>query len=66
MSKVNTSGGGIGLGTLLLVVFVTLKLTGHIDWSWWWVTSPIWLPIALAAIVVGIIVLIAAFVRSFD
>lgn len=27
---------------LLGLVFVTLKLTGHIDWSWWWVTLPFW------------------------
>ncbi len=27
---------------LLGVVFVTLKLTGYIGWSWWWVTVPFW------------------------
>ena len=27
---------------ILTVVFITLKLCGVIDWSWWWVTSPMW------------------------
>ncbi len=50
--------GGISLGTILFVVFLILKLTEKIDWSWWWVTSPIWIPVALTfamAIIVGII-----------
>lgn len=38
----------IGIGTLLGIVFVTLKLTHYIDWSWWWVLSPMWLPISIA------------------
>lgn len=37
-----TSSGGIGFFGLLAIVFITLKLTGFIDWSWWWVTAPIW------------------------
>lgn len=36
------SGGGIGFFGLLAIVFITLKLTGHITWSWWWVLAPIW------------------------
>jgi hypothetical protein len=28
---------------LLLVLFIALKLTGHINWSWWWVMSPLWI-----------------------
>lgn len=31
-------------GTLLFIVFLILKLTHVIDWSWWWVTSPLWIP----------------------
>lgn len=34
----------LGLGELLLVAFVVLKLCGVIDWSWWWVLSPAWIP----------------------
>ena len=38
----NSSDSGIGVLGLLGVVFVTLKLTGIISWSWWWVTAPFW------------------------
>ena len=30
---------------LLWVMFVGLKLTNHIDWSWWWVLAPLWVPL---------------------
>lgn len=45
------------LPTLLLVLFIGLKLGGVIDWSWWWVLSPFWIPlcIALLAFVVFLI-----------
>ena len=33
--------------TILFVIFLVLKLTGNIDWSWWWVTSPLWIPLVL-------------------
>lgn len=36
----NGSSGGIGFVGLLQIVFITLKLTDFIDWSWWWVLSP--------------------------
>lgn len=42
---------------LLGVVFVTLKLLGIINWSWWWVTAPFWAPIAIvvAIFLVGLV-----------
>ena len=43
-----SSSSGIGLTGVLFVVFLVLKLTGNIEWSWWWVTSPLWIPVALA------------------
>ena len=36
--------------SVLLLIFVTLKLTGAIDWSWWWVLSPFWIPLVIALI----------------
>lgn len=42
---------GISLSTLLTIVFVILKLTGTIDWSWWWVFSPMWITWSLILIV---------------
>lgn len=46
-SKVIVNTGGIGIGGLLLVALIVLKLTNVITWSWWWVISPIWIPAAL-------------------
>ncbi len=43
---------GPNLFTLLTVLFVGLKLTGHIDWSWWWVLSPVLIPLSIAACIV--------------
>jgi uncharacterized membrane protein len=40
------SGCSVSLPMITLIL-VILKLTGVIDWSWVWVTSPIWIPIAL-------------------
>lgn len=35
---------------MLLIVFIVLKLTDLIAWSWWWVLSPLWMPMALIAL----------------
>jgi hypothetical protein len=50
-----SSGNGVGLGGLLFLVFLVLKLTGTITWSWWWVTAPLWGPLALLAAFVGVV-----------
>lgn len=62
MSNSTTTSGGIGLPTILFVVFLVLKLTDHVDWSWWWVTSPLWIPLALVLtiLVVGGLVMAAS------
>ena len=60
MSEKTSSMGGIGFFGLLGIVFITLKLTGFIDWSWWLVTAPLWGGVAAAALVLVIAVLIAA------
>ncbi len=62
MSKeVNT--GGISFLGLLTIVFITLKLTNVITWSWWWVLLPLWGPMAFM-LSLGIIVLIGLGVLS--
>ena len=38
-----SQSGGVGFVGLLTIVFIALKLTGNIDWSWVWVLSPIWI-----------------------
>ena len=53
----NNTRGGIGFFGLLTIVFIVLKLTKVINWSWWWVLSPIWIWIILI-IIIFIIILI--------
>ena len=64
MSESNSKSGGIGLGGAIFLVFLILKLAGIgqvATWSWWWVTSPLWISalFALAVlVVVGIVAII--------
>lgn len=48
---------GMGFLSWLALTFIVLKLTGTIDWSWWWVLSPIWIPwaILIAVVIVGVV-----------
>ena len=46
----NDTSGGLGISGVLAIVFIVLKLCKVIDWSWWWVLSPIWIPIVVAVI----------------
>ncbi len=39
----STNSSGIGFAGMLTVLFIGLKLTNYIDWSWWWVLSPLWI-----------------------
>ncbi len=52
------NSGGMGLGGVLLTVFIVLKLVGIITWSWLWVLSPIWIGLILVLLVLGIAILI--------
>ena len=51
----SSSSGGIGFIGLLTIVFITLKLTGYINWSWWWVWSPVLFAAGLWILIVGVI-----------
>lgn len=55
----------IGLDIILFVVFLILKLTGNIDWSWWWVTSPLWIPIAIVVVFVILGMIIRGIIEIF-
>jgi len=59
----SSSSSGIGVFGLLGVAFVVLKLTGVIDWSWLWVLSPFIASIGLALIAIGLLVLVAVFLK---
>lgn len=54
----NNKPGGIGIAGLLTIIFIVLKLTNNIDWSWWWVLSPIWISLLLIIFILIIISII--------
>ena len=58
----SSSGGGIGFCGLLTIVFITLQLLNVINWSWWWVFAPLWIPLAVVVtfIIIGALIAIAA------
>lgn len=58
-SKNSSGGGGISFFGALTILFIGLKMTGHIDWSWWWVLSPIW------GSVLVVIAMVLAFVLGY-
>lgn len=51
MKETNTSSGGVWFCELLTVAFIVLRLTGYIDWDWWWVLAPLWVPILILFVV---------------
>ena len=57
MANSNNNSNGIGLGTLLFLIFMTLKLTNYIDWSWWWVTAPLWIPIGIVPFILALVLI---------
>lgn len=60
----NQKASGIGIGTVLFCIFLVLKLTNHIDWSWWWVTSPLWLPLVAGLAIAALLVLLAFIIET--
>lgn len=55
----NNSSGGLSLASVLTIVFVVLKLCGVIDWSWWWVLSPIWISLGLTLVIVIVVFVVS-------
>lgn len=56
----DNSSSGIGMPAILFLIFLVLKLTGYIDWSWWWVTAPMWAGVILVLIVVILVAIAKA------
>ena len=46
----STSSEGTNVSAILLVVFIVLKATHLINWSWWWVFSPVLIPMAITVL----------------
>ena len=63
-----SSSGGVSGVTLVFIIFLILKLTGNIDWSWWWVTSPLWIPVVLgfAFLMIVLFVLVLLMIFGFS
>ena len=59
----SSSNSGIGFVGLLTILFIGLKLTGYIQWSWLWVLSPIWI-MALVLVIVLIAILILTIIKK--
>lgn len=49
---------GISFTGALTLIFITLKLTHVIDWSWAWVLAPLWIPLALFIVIVIIVFIV--------
>lgn len=49
--KVEYSQANVSFSGLLTIAFIVLKLTETINWSWWWVLSPLWIPAVLALVI---------------
>lgn len=56
------ASGGITLSGLTFIVFLVLKLCNVINWSWWWVTAPLWIPVALFVAVCAIVFIVGVFI----
>jgi membrane protein YdbS with pleckstrin-like domain len=56
---------GMGLGTILFIIFLVLKLAeiGTVaTWSWWWVTAPLWIPLAFGVSIFLILFIVGIFI----
>ncbi len=62
-SNNNSQSHGIGFCGLLAIVFITLKLCGVIAWSWWWVLAPLWIGLAIIAVILIVLFTIASFIK---
>lgn len=57
---------GIGFTGALAILFIALKLMGHIAWSWLWVLSPLWIPWGIALVIVLAIIGVVLVVKLIE
>lgn len=62
MNNNNSRATGIGFTGLLTIVFIVLKLVKVINWSWWWVVSPLWISTGLGVLLITILLILNAIV----
>ena len=63
MSMNKSYSFNFGFANMLAIAFITLKLCKVIDWSWWWVLSPLWIPFCIVAIIFSLVLAIQAIIR---
>ena len=56
----SSSSSGIGFTGALTILFIGLKLGHVINWSWWWVLSPIWISFLIVCAIILIVAIVAA------
>lgn len=61
-SSGGSSSGGIGFGGLLTILFIALKLTHVIHWSWLWVLAPLWIGAAFTLTILMFVLVIVGLV----
>ena len=67
MIENKTKSTSLGIGTIIFLIFLVMKLgkIGDVaNWSWWWVTAPLWIPMAFILIVLLVFLLIAVMVQK--
>ena len=63
MKNESKSSGGISFLGMLTILFIGLKLTGYVDWSWTWVLSPLWIGFTLGVTLIVIALVIKARIK---
>jgi hypothetical protein len=63
--KMNTKNEGSNLTGVLLVMFIVLKLTNLINWSWLWVLSPLWIPVGMVVVFTVLTALVVLIMEAF-
>lgn len=61
-----TTGDGIEFCGVLTIVFIVLKLTKLISWSWLWVLAPIWIPLALGCTIFLVWIIVVCLISLFE
>jgi membrane protein YdbS with pleckstrin-like domain len=70
MNQIHINSTGIGFMGFLFIVFFILKVLGHLTWSWWWITAPLWMPTVITIVILALfgisVFIIASIYTIFD
>lgn len=62
-SNININCSGI-ISFLIFLVFFAAKIFGKIDWSWWWIFSPLWIPAILVILLLIVAVILKIWIKK--